>query len=136
MGWVLAAFFVAKWTDFFSVVLTSDRPNRTLLRLAMIGIGINTSLVIYLTIYLPKVKKITDSSAWSVYCPRVIPTMTLVGIVSFLLSLRALWPVWGFLAPLVVGVELMGALFGLHFVPLPNFSFWVEIMLKGRTIDL
>jgi len=34
-----------------------------------------------------------------------------------LLLLRAVWPVWGFLAPLILSVEGLGLLFALHFVP-------------------
>jgi hypothetical protein len=91
-----------------------------LLAIAFLGVGINTALVLYLVVYLPKIKKLSDSSAWSVYCPRVIPTMTGVGISTFLIFVRALWPVWGFLAPLIFGTQIMGLLFGLHFIPIPS----------------
>ena len=122
VGWVLAALLVARWTHFYSIIWMSDKPNRWLLRIAMLGMGIIASLILYLTVYLPKVKKLSDSSAWNVYCPRVIPTMTIVGIVTLLLFIRALWPVWGFLSPLIFGTEVMGALMSLHFLPIPGPS--------------
>lgn len=45
--------------------------------------------------------------------------MVATGIACGLLLIRATWPAWGFLAPLILGVQAFGALFALHFVPLP-----------------
>jgi hypothetical protein len=120
VAWVILAFLVARWTKFFGTLWSSDSDaNRSLLRVAALGLGIVTSLVLYLSLYLPKIKGI-DSSAWNVYCPRVIPTMAAVGVTSYLIFLRATWPVWGFLAPLVSGTQFMGILMALHFVPAMN----------------
>lgn len=125
-GWVSAALGVACYTNFFSVLLSSSSSsstgpvlvNRTLLNLAFMGLGINTVLMMYLTVYLPKVKQLqADPSAWAVYCPRVIPIMTVTGIVTAILLIRGTWPKWGFFAPLILGVEAMGMLFSLHFIP-------------------
>jgi hypothetical protein len=117
VGWVIAAYFVARWTKFFSTVWSSPDLNRSLLRVSFLGFGIVTALVLYLTVYLPKVKGLSDSSAWNVYCPRVIPTMVGLSVASYLIFLRALWPVWGFLSPLWSGVELMGILMASNFIP-------------------
>jgi hypothetical protein len=40
-----------------------------------------------------------------------------VTVVSYLILLRAVWPVWGFLAPLVFGTQCMGVIMSLHFLP-------------------
>ena len=117
VGWVAAAFFVAKWTRFFHIIFLDDRIIRPLLYVAMVCLGINTVLLCYLTVYLPKVKKLTDTSAWDVYCPRVVPAMTLSGIVCGVSLIRSTWPVWGMLAPLILGIEAMGFLFTMHFIP-------------------
>lgn len=115
--WVLIAVLVARSTKFWSTVLSSSsKANHALLQVFYLILGINTVLLLYLTIYLPRVKKL-DSSAWDVYCPRVIPTMSFLGVVQFLVLIRAVWPVYGFLGPLIVGAEAMGILFSLHFVP-------------------
>jgi hypothetical protein len=146
VGWVTVAILTAYATNFWSVVLLLQEeeaaaaaaaaaddetskttttpatlllPNKSLLQIVALLFGIQTILVLYLTVYLPKIKGLTDSSAWEVYCPRVIPCMTVTGITSGLLLMRAVWPVWGFLAPLILGVEAMGCLFALHFVPWP-----------------
>jgi uncharacterized membrane-anchored protein YitT (DUF2179 family) len=117
VGWMAVALLVARWTDFFHVLLSSDRINRPILYIAIAGLGINTVLSLYLIVYLPKIVKLTDSSAWDVYCPRVVPTMCVVGVCCAIFLIRATWPVWGFLAPLLLGLQAMGALCALHFIP-------------------
>jgi hypothetical protein len=115
--WVVLALLVGRWTHFPKVILSDERVVRPVLHLAFVGLGINTIMLLYLTVYLPKVKNITDSAAWDVYCPRVVPSMTFVGVITAFLMIRATWPVWGFLAPMVLGLECLGSLFALHFVP-------------------
>ena len=115
--WVVTAAIVIKLSNTPSVFLHDERVIRPLLRAALVLIGINTALVLYLAIYLPKIKGIQDSSAWDVYCPRVVPSMALFGVVAAILLVRCTWPVWGFLSPLILGTEALGALFTLHFVP-------------------
>jgi len=134
LAWVLVAAAVAKYTKFFHILFVDDNgtaetagdsskslrtPNRTLLQVCALCFVTNTVLLLYLTVYLPRFKGLTDSSAWEVYCPRVVPTMTIVGILFGLIMIRATWPVWGFLSPLILGIELMGFLFALHFLPWP-----------------
>ena len=115
--WVILAGIVARLTRFPQVMLSDERVVKPLLYMSVTMLGINTVLLLYLTVYLPRIKGITESSAWDVYCPRVVPTMTILGILIGLLLIRAVWPVWGFLSPLILATEFFGCLFALHFVP-------------------
>jgi hypothetical protein len=122
--WVILAALVAHWTDSLYVFRlgpssssTAATANPLLMQLVGVGFGINTVLVLYLIVYLPYVKGLNDSSAWEVYCPRVIPTITVTSLVTAFLLLRATWSVWGFFAPLILGLEAMGCLFLTHFIP-------------------
>ena len=117
--WVLAAVGVGYWARVPSTLFHADTlANKSLLQIVAVLCGINTMLVLYLTMYLPKFKAIpADPAVWQVYCPRVIPTMTACGVGGFLVAIRATWPVWGFLAPAVLTMEFLGLLFALHFVP-------------------
>jgi hypothetical protein len=117
VAWVGLAITVARWTSFYSTLWSSPMANRTLLWLCSIGALSIVGMIAYLTIYLPRFKGLNDSTAWSVYCPKVLPIMALVAVVSCLLFLRATWPVWGFLAPLISGTQLMGMIMVLHFIP-------------------
>ncbi|KAL7577915.1 hypothetical protein ACA910_007549 [Epithemia clementina (nom. ined.)] len=102
---------------------TTTMPVVVLLHVVAVLWGINLVLLLYLCVYIPRVVQRplpvgkSWSDVWPIYCPRVIPTMTVLGVASLLLLVRATWPVWGFLAPAVVSVELLGGLFALQFVP-------------------
>ena len=117
LGWVIVAVLLARWTDFFSIVWNDDRLNRTLLRVAFGGFTIVVTLFLYLSVYLPRIKGLSDPSVWGVYCPKVVPIMGLTGVLTYLVFIRALWPLWGFLAPIISGTELMGILMASHFIP-------------------
>ena len=103
------------WRHLFSDKSGAYQP---LLHVVALLVGIQTVLCLYLTDYLPVYKKL-DSSAWPVYCPRVIPIASGLGAATVLLLIRSCWPVWGMLTPLILGTEFMGCLFALHFVPWP-----------------
>jgi len=107
----------ARWTKFYAQIWSGDDINRGLLHLGVIGIGVVVSLALYLTVYLPRVKGLADSSAWSVYCPYVIPSMTATGIITTLILIRSFWDKWGFLSPLILGTQCMGCIMSLHFIP-------------------
>jgi len=40
-----------------------------------------------------------------------------MGVIGSLLLVRACFPVWSFLTPLILGVVALGFFFSLHFVP-------------------
>lgn len=118
-AWVTVALLLCWWSKTPHVLLqpSAANANKSLLQVVALLLGINTILLAYLTVYLPRFKGLTDSSAWEVYCPAVIPSMTGLGVLSFCLAIRATWPVWGFLAPFVLSIQCLGLLFSLHFVP-------------------
>ncbi len=115
--WVLIALFTAKQTDTVSTVLSSPKPIRPVLHIAITQMVMNFILMLYLGIFLPKVKGLKSSEAWNVYCPRVIPFMTVNGLVLAFTLTRSLWPVYGFWTPFILGIEFMGLLFSSNFIP-------------------
>lgn len=119
VGWVILAVLVNRWTYFFTTLWSSPDANRTLLRIAFVGMLAVLGMILYLTLYLPRIKGMRDSgpALWSVYCPKVLPAMAATGLATCLVFLRATWPVWGFLAPLISGTQFMGILMVLHFIP-------------------
>jgi hypothetical protein len=52
-GWIGAAIFIVYKTNFFREVFESENVNRFFLDLALIGIGLNITVMLYMTIYLP-----------------------------------------------------------------------------------
>ena len=84
----------------------------------MLCFGVNLCIGFYLQVWLPRVQGLGDVD-WAVFCPRLVPAATAAGLLGAFSLVYALWPAWGFLAPLLCLVVLMGALFALHFVPWP-----------------
>jgi len=120
--WVFVAYVTARWTHVYQVIIFGGdlhNANRPLLHVVAAGVGIQVVLAVYLLLYLPIFQKLNDSSVWPVYCPRVIPTATVTGIVTIILLIRAVWPVYGFLAPLVLGTQAMGWIFATTLIPWP-----------------
>lgn len=55
----------------------------------------------------------------AVHHPQLVPAATAAGVLGAFFLVRSLWPVWGFLAPLILLTVLVGAIYLLHFVPWP-----------------
>jgi hypothetical protein len=115
--WIAMALFTGKQSHAAHVILSSEIPIRPLLHFSITQIAINTILMMYLGIYLPKIKGLKDPDAWSVYCPRIIPFMTANGLLCAFTLTRSLWPAWGFLTPFILGIECIGLLFATQFIP-------------------
>ena len=116
-AWVAAGGFVAYQTDLPVVLLAGTETNRFWCDVAAACFAANCVLCFYLTVWLPHVQRI--DLEWNVYCPRVIPTMTVLGLTCGFSLIRGLWPVWGLLTPLILGLVAMACLMSLHFIPIP-----------------
>lgn len=81
--WVVLAGLSLHWTDAINVIFNSDDVSRVWLDLAVAGCAVNSCIAFYLTLYLPKIAKI--DLPWEVYCPRMIPTATGVGVATYFL---------------------------------------------------
>jgi len=115
--WVLCACGILYATDLPRVAFTDERVNRLSLNLAVVCFTANFGIVLYLTLYLPLIAKVT--APWEVYCPNMIPTATGLGFACVVLLMVAFWPVYGLITPLLIAILLMGFLFVAHFVPWP-----------------
>lgn len=115
--WMIAAYATAHVTQLPHTLLTSPRIFRPLFHVSLILFAIDAVLLFYLVAYLPRFRNIKSSATWDVYCPRVIPAMTVCGVAGSLAMVRACWGVWGFLSPLVLGTVALGMFFSLHFIP-------------------
>ena len=84
IGWVAVTVFLIYKLNFFRELW--ENPHRVMFffDLSMIGLGINITIMIYMTVYLPYVKRIPlEQLEYERECPKLIPVVTIVGIVSF-----------------------------------------------------
>eukprot|EP01017_Pseudomicrothorax_dubius_P020715 TRINITY_DN2249_c0_g1_i2.p1 TRINITY_DN2249_c0_g1~~TRINITY_DN2249_c0_g1_i2.p1 ORF type:complete len:119 (+),score=31.04 TRINITY_DN2249_c0_g1_i2:1072-1428(+) len=91
--WVTGAVAVIYYSNFFKVIFDSPRANRIFVNIALLGIGINVTLTIYVAFILPHVLKIKES--FETYCPRVVVIGTISGVTSFITMIIGIWPLWG-----------------------------------------
>ena len=115
MFWVALAGAVLYSTDFLKEIFTNPLVNKLYFNVSLAILAINSIIGLYLCIFLPYIARV--DIPWDKYCPRVIPTATVLGLVCMGTSTKALWPVWGLLTPFVLVSLGMGALFSLHFIP-------------------
>lgn len=116
--WVGVSGAVAYYSGIAGVTLGGDeRVNRVCLDIAVACLAANFVIMLYLTIWLPVVQRVT--LPWEIYCPRLIPTSSVLSVASALLLVVAFWSVYGLLTPLIILVLAMGLLFTTHFIPWP-----------------
>uniref|UniRef100_A0A7S3JQB4 Uncharacterized protein n=1 Tax=Aureoumbra lagunensis TaxID=44058 RepID=A0A7S3JQB4_9STRA len=77
--WVVVGGFVVYHTNMPYVLLQDPSVHRFWLNIAAATFAINAVLCSYLTLWLPYVARIDIE--WNIYCPRIIPTMTAVGLI-------------------------------------------------------
>lgn len=115
--WVLTAISLIIYLDVGNVVMNDSRINRIALNLTVFSFVANVTICLYLTFWLPYVKKIT--LPWEIYCPRVIPTATALGLTCMMSAIVAMWSVWGFLSPIIIFFLTLGLIMLTHFIPWP-----------------
>jgi hypothetical protein len=114
--WVAAAIAIFLLND-ISMLIHSDKINRFAFNLSIVSFVANVGIIIYLTVMLPLVFKVTIP--WEIYCPNMIPLSTFLGLLCILSLFFAFWPIWGVLTPLYIGIMTLGVIFSAHFIPWP-----------------
>mmetsp|Transcript_24758 Transcript_24758/g.55768 ORF Transcript_24758/g.55768 Transcript_24758/m.55768 type:complete len:170 (+) Transcript_24758:145-654(+) len=122
--WVAGSIAAIYFTDLIRVLFEDKRINRLFLNVAIVCLAVNTVIMIYLTAWVPYQERLLSRKLgkpkkldWEVYCPRMIPTMTAFALVFFIAMTKAMWPVFGFLTPLILLLLFMGFVFTTHFIP-------------------
>ncbi|GMI54621.1 hypothetical protein ScalyP_jg4327 [Parmales sp. scaly parma] len=112
--WVGLGIFTIVQSSLIPTMLNDPTVHRLFFNLAVICFTINCVLLGYLAVYLPCMRVTTP---WDIYCPRVIPTVTIIFLVGGGCMMKALWPVYAFLTPVILSAVGMAGLFSLHFMP-------------------
>ena len=103
------------------------------MNLALICLGINLAILIYVTLITPLQGKEPDIEK----DPQLIPVMTIARVFLPVLLVVALWPIWGFLTPVYILILTFGYIFSLTFLPDGKFGtilFWV-LMIGIATLS-
>lgn len=114
--WVGLSVAVVMYTDIIHVSLHDKRVRTFFLA---IGIACNIAALIiflYLVCWLSYIKRIDK---WDVHSPKAIPFATGCGVLSIIAYIIALWPIYGFLTPFLIGILTFGTIFSVILIPLP-----------------
>jgi hypothetical protein len=91
--------------------------NRVALNVAIALFAIVVGIFFYLSFWLPVVMK--ENLPWHLASPNMIPISTTCGVLSYISTMVAFWPVWGLMSPLFVTLFSLGLIFSAHFIPWP-----------------
>lgn len=115
--WLTGVFFLVYYLDFMHVILEDSRVDRLWFNLGIIAAICNVFCFAYLIVWLPYVEKVSDDVEWDDYCPRVIPTATLIMLFSSLCFIIGLWPIYHVLILPIMFAFFMAAIMSAHFMP-------------------
>mmetsp|Transcript_43601 Transcript_43601/g.50160 ORF Transcript_43601/g.50160 Transcript_43601/m.50160 type:complete len:217 (+) Transcript_43601:92-742(+) len=130
LAWVIGAGYLMYYINFFGVFWDNEDVDRFWLTIALASMGLNIVLIFYLSFILPYVFKVEEE--WEVYCPRVIPAATAIGVLFMFTGILAFWPVWGWFTIPIVFIVFMGFINALQLLPggmLGSLLFFVGFVL-------
>ena len=122
--WIAVACLIVYKTNFFRQLWENDDINEVFMSLALICLGINVSLMFYVTLIRP-LQGLDDNLE---NLPSLIPIMSVAGVLLPIFLILAIWPIWGILSPVYIFVLTMGYIFVLTFLPggmIGTILFWV-----------
>ena len=96
--WVGLAVLTIYYSNFFHHLFKNPKINEVFFQISMAGYTMIIMLILYSSIILPYcfgIKSIEE------YNPKLIPIGAVVGVISVISLLVAIWPVWGFTSLLI-----------------------------------
>ena len=130
MFWMAIACLIIYKTNFFRQLWENDDINSFFMSLTLICLGLNLSLLFYVTTIRP-LQGLSDDIE---KIPSLIPIMTAVGVSMPIFLILSIWPIWGFLSPIYIFIMTMGAIFAMTYLPggkIGTLLFWVIIIAIG-----
>ncbi|XP_038070949.1 transmembrane protein 128-like [Patiria miniata] len=112
--WILGSFAVLYYTDLIPAIKEDRRIYSTWLYLGFILMAFHVSIGSYLIVYLSWIKKISD---WEKASPMAIPLATGSFVLGGICLNIAIWPVYGFLTPLMLFTLFMGVVVIVSLMP-------------------
>ena len=107
--------------------------NSFFLSLSLICIGINISIMMFVTVVMPLQGK--DSDIEDV--PGLVPVMAFCSVILPIFMVIAIWPIWGFLSIIYIFIISLGYIFSLTFLPdgkIGLITFWL-LMIGIATLS-
>ena len=113
--WMGAAALLLTKGEVLDAAADPTRSSPAFIAIALGCVGVALAIMLYCVLWVRRV----HGSQWplQVVAPGMVEAATAAGLGALLSLIVGLWPAYGLLTPLVVGVLGLGGLFSLHFVP-------------------
>jgi hypothetical protein len=121
--WMTSAIAVLYYTNFFLVIWESDAVNRLFFGFSLLGFGIFATITVYASFFTGKHDII------EVVAPNLIPIATAVGVFTYICAHVAFWPVWGWMTPLILFVQMFGYMIAGSYMPRGNLGSGLYLLL-------
>lgn len=114
---VAVAIATIYYSNLFKVLVNDTRVNFNLLFLAFTGYLGSLSVIIYISMILPLIKKYENDNEWESDNEKVFPLLTVLIIVSMVLFSFATWNVYGIFSIFISTIIKFGVVFTFQFAP-------------------
>lgn len=129
--WVVVAALVVYYTNFFHHFFRNPNINELFYQISIAGYTIIVSLMVFTTFIMPRIAG-TDNV--EEYNPKLVSVGAVVGLVSVISLIIAIWPVWGWLS-LLIFISLWKGFFGLSvFLPPGDFGNALFLLINTGTV--
>ncbi|XP_078598923.1 transmembrane protein 128-like [Branchiostoma floridae x Branchiostoma japonicum] len=114
--WLVASMAVFYYTDIAVALRVDPRINWLWLLPGAVLVGLNVVIGGFLIVWLSWIKGVSTDE-WEKLYPSAIPTATASFIIGGLCCMMGLWPVWGFLTPIILFTLFMGVVMVISLFP-------------------
>ncbi|KAL6611999.1 hypothetical protein U3516DRAFT_902246, partial [Neocallimastix sp. 'constans'] len=111
--WIALSVILLFFTDFGKLLINDkeNKLNKTFLYIAYASFIFFVGCILYITFYLPKVKKVKiDYNDWQHTIKRPIQITSVCIVVSYISSSIAFWPVYGFISFIIILICCLGGI--------------------------
>ena len=105
--WLIACVIVIYMSEIYTVLLYDQRIVKLWFNVGAFLIGLTIAIAMFLIVWISCIKKKTTDD-WDKEYPSAVPVATFSFIVGSLCIMKSLWPVWGFITPVILSVLFMG----------------------------
>ena len=110
--WISLSSLVIYKTNFFRQLWENEDINPMFMNLTLICLGINMSIMLFVTLIMPLQGKEPDLEK----IPNLVPVMAICSVCLPLFLMIAIWPIWGFWSPFYLFILSLGYIFTLTFL--------------------
>ncbi|CAG5121465.1 unnamed protein product [Candidula unifasciata] len=105
--WLGTAVAVFYFSDFVNVLVYDLRIQSAWFWIGVLSIGLHLCIAVFLVFWLTLWKNVSTDE-WETRYPSAVPVATASLVLGIICLCVGLWPVWGFLTPVILLVLLMG----------------------------